>query len=108
MPKQVRETVRQLIGIDEGSSDHIMSIEKLLETISTLNKEDYLIKNKGRIRLSEEPCGNWDKGSVLIEILRDETEEERQERELAEASDKAWRYEMYLRLKEEFEPHKGE
>ena len=70
------QVVDTLIGIDRGSPDHIMSIATLLDRISTLNVNDFLIKNKGRIRWSEEPCGNWDKGHLVIEAMFEESDED--------------------------------
>jgi len=70
------QVVDTLIGIDRGSSDHIMSITSLLERISNLNKDDFLIKNKGRIRWSEKSCGNWDEGHLVIEALFEESNED--------------------------------
>ena len=46
---KIREVVESIFGIDEGSADHIMYIDKFLEKVNKLNENGYLSKNQGRI-----------------------------------------------------------
>ena len=70
------QVVDSLIGIDRGSSDHIMSISDLLQRISNSNEDGFLVKNNGRIRWSEDSYGNWDEGHLVIEAMLEESDED--------------------------------
>lgn len=102
--KKIYEIVEHLIGIDRGLSDHIMSIELLIKKLDRLNKNNFLINNKGRIRISEEPYGNWDDISLVVEFLREETDEEVQERLNSENAEELYEKNLYLKLKEKYDP----
>ena len=57
---KMREVVDYLFGVDYGSGDHILPIDKFLDKINKLNKDGYLSKNKGNIFINyEDEIGNW-------------------------------------------------
>lgn len=102
---KVREVVDYLFGVDYGSGDHILPIDKFLDKINKLNKDGYLSKNKGNIFINyEDEIGNWDI-SVGVDIEREETDEEYKyrmlQKEMYDELDEE--YKEYLRLREKFE-----
>ncbi len=95
---KVREVVTSIFGIDEGSADHIMSIDKFLEKVNKLNENGYLSKNQGRIFINNrEDCGNWDVW-VGIDILREETDEEYNDRLACDSYEEDEEYKYLIHL----------
>ena len=102
---KIRKVVDYLFGVDYGSGDHILPIDKFLDKINKLNKDGYLSKNNGNIFINyEQEIGNWDI-SVGVDIEREETDEEYKyrmlQKEMYDELDEE--YKEYLRLREKFE-----
>lgn len=100
---KVREVVDYIFGVDYGSGDHILPIDKFLDKINKLNKDGYLSKNNGRIFIDyENEIGNWHI-SVGVDIEREETDEEYEYRILDKIQEKDYEYNLFLELREKFE-----